>query len=1138
MKLGETLRSGMQSLVQSRWAMLTAAVGVVIIALVAAAWMGWLHAVGASRWLWPSVLILLALGIFAAIRWGIPWVRERRFVRTEGSEYVVAGQQSPEEFRAKFSKALQALKTLPRLKGKGDPVYALPWFLLLGEGGGGKTAAVEASGLFSSLLPAAKDGGTQNFDWWVSTSAVVIDTAGRYAIPVDAARDRSEWYRFLRLLRHHRMREPINGLVIAVPADRLSSETDEALRATGTKLRERIEEAVRELGVDAPIYVLVTCCDRLEGFHEYITALPERMSNEALGFVDDGSGTGAEQGGRGAAALPRLRAGLQAIYERLHFFRLTLLEGKIPDAHRPAVFCFPEEFRSLERSLATFIEALCTEDVRYHTPLFRGVFFTSAMQGDARISFLRRDLNLGSSPPAEGATAKHYFLNDVFERMLPRDGSLATTTARERRRRGAGAVLRRGGTAALCAVLALLVGHAYITDRHLAASVNEQACPEKAGSDGAVRLELVDQCREIVQALHEGNERRPAWSRWVADRSGHTERVLRERYVQLFHNAALAPLNRGIDQAFESKADPLPLMLLLAHRIQVSRCALSPSGCAESAADELQPDYPLMLTAAGGRAAPPEALSRLKRDYAAYLFWQAEPRQTLRQDVADDEKRLRQWLSGKRFSLDTLLALVNKRSPPLTADAYWELPAPIGAGAARVEAACRKEVWEKEVAPFLQQLQDAVPDAAAQLRDFQQSYRTGCLTQWQQFLAHFADGAKRWKSTDQRRAMTLRLLSAQSPVIRVIDDSVADLAPWVAGADGSAPPQWLAELNGYAGSSQRKSYQDALAKLRAQLEQGNFTTVCFTLAKDAFAEGKPSAESVNPVLHASWLASQAGAVAQQTEPSVLQPLLSEPVRYVWRTLLDGAAADLQKLWAETVIVPLKGLPAADQVMALYGPGGKVASFADQALRPFLAGEPPRPATLLDERLPVSQEFVQVLVKAKDFQPILDAGAAAQAVGIAAAGASDIEARSHVRGEQTLFAVTCGGKAYRITNRPLSPDEATTTVPWTSQGCADMTITTYFFPGEAEAPEGAAGAKRFQLTKTYGGRSGFLQFLQDFTPGAHRFVLDELTGDPDALRSGATAITVHCRLQIPAALSGLVTALPHAAPPSEIASVSS
>lgn len=1139
MNLVETAKNALRSqYVYWTGGLLTAA-----LLLLAAGWLGWLGALLRSPWLWLILALLSGVAVFAAIRWGVPWIRERRFVRREGSDYVVAGEESPEEFQAKFSKALQLLHSMPQLRGKANPLYALPWYLLVGDRGAGKTAAVRGSALFSPLLPAATDGGTQNFDWWVSNSAVVLDTAGRYAQPVDPARDRAEWYRLLRLLHHHRSLEPINGLVVAVAADWLVTTADDQLRADASKLRDRLEEAVRELGTDFPVYLLVTKCDVIEGFGEFFALLPERMHAEVVGYVDDPTAATSE-GSRvqpGGATLARLAAALQSIYDRLHMFRMSLLDGKASEEQRQAIFCFPEEFKALQRPLLAFAETLLSEDVRYHTPRFRALFFSSAQAAAARLSLLRQEFKLGEGIAAAAPSNKAYFLNDLFDIMLPRDRGLTSLTPREQRRRGLGRVLRAGVLVAALFIAAAAVTWAFVVDRHIAASVDPGVCGDDAPQIAAApHLDAVEQCRQAVLHLTDEQARRSRWSTWLFNRGGRLEDTLRQRYARQFRSVLLAPLNNEIDRAFRGSTDPLPLMLLLAQRIQADRRCAAASGCSERAVVEMQPDYALMLSPRKDRVVPASEVNELQLTYTAYLVWLRGEQTSLQQDLADDQKRLRQWLSTKQFSLDSLLPLVNKRSPPMTYDDYWQLPAPFtDVPAPQIDAACTKKIWEQDVAPFLQQLQDAVPDAAPQLRTFQKEYDSICLNQWRRFLVGFTRGADRWKGAERQRTQAMRLLTADSACVRIIDAAVTNVAPWLP-ADAASVPAWANELKQYASSTQRTAYQDALAKISGRLERGTLPEASFKFAQEAFAEGKPTAESTNPVLHAWWLANQGqtgGAAAPAGDDAVLRPLLQDPLQFVWRVVLQEAGAYVQTAWADTVIAPLKGLTPAEQLLALYGPGGKIPTFTEQVLHPFVTGEDGTASSLLGAAVPFSPQFTQLLAATKDLKPALDGGSPPQPVGVVAGGRSEIEATTTFLGEQTIFSVNCSGKAYRITNRPQDPGESSTTVPWSSQGCADVTITIYFFPGGGEVqPEVPAGAKRQQLTRTYTGHAALLQFLQDFATGAHRFPLDDLAGDPDALRSGVRAVTVHYNVEVPPTLTKVVAALQSATLPEDIVTV--
>jgi len=80
-----------------------------------------------------------------------------------------------------------ALTTLKAASGnKSGYLYDLPWYVIIGPPGAGKTTALVNSGLKFPLsrgtTPAAVAGvgGTRYCDWWFTEEAVLIDTAGRY----------------------------------------------------------------------------------------------------------------------------------------------------------------------------------------------------------------------------------------------------------------------------------------------------------------------------------------------------------------------------------------------------------------------------------------------------------------------------------------------------------------------------------------------------------------------------------------------------------------------------------------------------------------------------------------------------------------------------------------------------------------------------------------------------------------------------------------------------------------------------------------------------------------------------------------------------------------------------------------------
>src|SRR3974377_914064 len=112
-------------------------------------------------------------------------------------------------------KMKDALATLKAASGgRKDYLYDLPWYLLIGPPGSGKTTALINSGLKFPLLRGATPeaiagvGGTRYCDWWFTEEAVLIDTAGRYTTQdSDAQSDKQSWFSFLDLLKKNRPRQ-------------------------------------------------------------------------------------------------------------------------------------------------------------------------------------------------------------------------------------------------------------------------------------------------------------------------------------------------------------------------------------------------------------------------------------------------------------------------------------------------------------------------------------------------------------------------------------------------------------------------------------------------------------------------------------------------------------------------------------------------------------------------------------------------------------------------------------------------------------------------------------------------------------------------------------------------------------------
>lgn len=333
----------------------------------------------AIGWPWWTLLVLPSSSLMAALagllawRW---WSARREPLPPSQEAFQDEGRQPDEaktergnivELRQKCREALQTLRGSKLRQHGDDPVYAFPWFIILGKSGSGKTVTVRAGHPHpSSSVSRSKEASrTRNCDWWFFDSAVILDTTGRYAVPSTEEGDEAEWRELLSLLKNGRWREPINGAIVVVGVDSLAFEATDKLREQASQLRRRLDEMVRRLGTSFPVYLVITKCDVVPGFTEFFGTLPERVWEQAMGCSLN------QDRENPAGATSSFDQGFRLISERLDHLRLALMENEEDPGTLRKFFLFPEEFRVLRVPLRTFVETLFRQTPYHETPFFK-----------------------------------------------------------------------------------------------------------------------------------------------------------------------------------------------------------------------------------------------------------------------------------------------------------------------------------------------------------------------------------------------------------------------------------------------------------------------------------------------------------------------------------------------------------------------------------------------------------------------------------------------------------------------------------------------------------------------------------------------------------------------------------------------
>ena len=520
----------------------------------------------------PDAALIWAvlLGLLLLCACGVVWLvraRLRKRAAARLSDAILTGMEGDGPAQATRNDAvlrkgmLEAINTIKTSKlglARGAAaLYELPWYMIIGNPAAGKSSAIKHSGLVFPI-PGSKAvqgvGGTRNCDWFFTTDGILLDTAGRYSV---FEADRAEWFGFLDLLRKHRPRAPINGILVAVSVAELGSGNPEASIELAKCLRTRVQELTERLGVHAPVYVIFTKADLVAGFADFFhdSELTERervwgatlrynrrsTPHDVLGFFDQH---------------------FDELHDGLKEMSLANMAGNRSTALRPGVFTFPLEFAALKPQLRAFLATLFEENTWQFKPVFRGFYFTSALQEgsvenvSARRVAGRFDLQLrplgekgAGDEPVQAGDQSGFFLLQLFRQVIFADRDLV-----KRYTSPASARIKIGTFIAATVLLGCALGGwswSYMGNRQLVANVRadlDKVMKLQAGrADLQARLEGLDILQDRIEQLEKYREDRPWTLAFGLYQGDALARKLRDEYFAGVREVMVQPVAGALE---------------------------------------------------------------------------------------------------------------------------------------------------------------------------------------------------------------------------------------------------------------------------------------------------------------------------------------------------------------------------------------------------------------------------------------------------------------------------------------------------------------------------------------------------------------------------------------------------------------
>ncbi|MFG1462662.1 type VI secretion system membrane subunit TssM [Xanthobacter sp. DSM 24535] len=342
-----------------------------------------------------------------------------------------------------FQRAMGVLRRM-RLSHRWGRSYAyqLPWYLVTGMGGAGKTSLIRRSGLRFPVADRRDGPGGQiaagaSCAFFFSDAAVLVDTQGPFrGDGIASGSERQVWTNFVALLKKHRPRQPINGVILAINLEDLEGWSEAERLTHGADIRQQLVGLQTRLKVRFPVYVVLTKADRVPGFHAFFDGITAEERNRVFGLtfpLCDENGLSAEG--------ETLFAFLNREYDNLLQWQLPRVLNRVnleADAGRRFdTFMFLPYLAALKPAVCDLLEDMFKPSGYERPLLLRGLYLTSAdaeeVGNESPYRLLPQERPEGGSAVVERRRTG-FFIHDTLEKVIFGEAGLVGIDSELKRR--------------------------------------------------------------------------------------------------------------------------------------------------------------------------------------------------------------------------------------------------------------------------------------------------------------------------------------------------------------------------------------------------------------------------------------------------------------------------------------------------------------------------------------------------------------------------------------------------------------------------------------------------------------------------------------------------------------------------------
>ncbi|WP_321493580.1 type VI secretion protein IcmF/TssM N-terminal domain-containing protein [uncultured Desulfobacter sp.] len=1088
-------------------------------------------AVEIKGWSWwiAGVLVACMSGVifaFVAMKKFLIRRNEKKFVQSvineetavpaaESTALDLSLKQAEDQWKTSIAKLQKS-----HLRRFGNPVYVLPWYMIMGESRSGKTSAIKNSNLSSALTDVSSAtivAGTKNCDWWFLEQAVVLDTAGRYTIPIEEEQDKKEWGAFLALLAKYRKKEPVNGVIVAVAADSLLNEDQVLLSEKAKSIRQRINQMMRVLGAMFPVYLLVTKMDLVNGFTDFCDHIPDLRYDQVMGYANSDNDTD---------GLKVLDQCMTSVSGRIRELRSLFVHNRINNF----AISFSGEFMNLKPGLEAYVSQLFAEDIYQATPLFRGVYFSSATRKGMPGSDFLKTAGITYSNDAALDRNKGFFLRSFFNAVLPKDRNVFKPLSEFIMWRRTTISLTIFSLCLLCLAISGVLAFSYVNNAKAISAVDRSAFQQKEFSGTGARILYYDRIRAQIQNLESANRG------WVLPRLGlhHSlvlENKLKDRFVQDVRTHLIDPLD---DQFYESVSalkgavsdeEVVNNAAYAVQRIMILEKALEKDTLPDirTYVESMRPVVPPLDPGLPGTDLP-----CLAAVHYAYQEWSQD--KTLTGKKLDMFRKILSRVTMQGDNFEWLVSRWVSRTPGVDLSAFikgYQINTEALNRPTDIKGAFTRP-GRREIKSFLDMIEIAYRDKPAFSRmenRFWAWYAKEFYRSWYDFAASFPTGINWDTIVDNWQDLGALMTTVQNPYFLLLEKMGQEFE-WFRDEAGSvrpdSEPAWaktvamLKEIKTLAKTEQKKKEGSFLAKLsmtkekitdaldkspakilkdaglqedadleyKMQLAQvwntylghlatlsaaGAYTEKCFHMFSDLFKALSDPGKEQAPfnLTYNSLLQLDAFFKSTNTSPVIFQ-LVKGPYDYMTTYAVAKSALYLQGKWEEIVLsTALNTDPEKYYATMFDKSSGAIWQFINDEAAAFIGQTKTGfgAATAFGLKLPFNNLFFRLLNKGEQLKLEKQDEYSVDLTTLPTSVNEDAKIMPY----STTLLMECAGEKTALINNNF-PE--TQTFVWRPDTCGDVSLAIQF--GDS------------WLEKRYKGRLGFAQFLYDFKDGTHSF----------------------------------------------------